>query len=152
MLQVADRGLLLEALQPCGTTIQRSAVARLAWPKYHNGNDNVLKSPSWMCVPEANEEETLATASPMILVNKQYQSQSLLLTIRNRVHKFDLTTALNQIEKALKSCKDGCSQCVNSKNLTTVPSKGIIVNLAGRSLVDSKASSSTTMVRCISQI
>merc|ERR1712178_494395 len=134
------RALVLDEVRSCGNVIQRAKVATLLWPhQVHNRTD-------WLCRPDANEEKTLATSSPVILTNPSRRSHSLLLTVKNRVYTYDVTLAFKnadaQLKTACKICKGSGSCDARDTAGIVLDSKGTVAALEGRSAEDHNDSSS----------
>jgi len=159
MLQVSEGSpehpeLTLEQLRVCeqnGTpTITRTKVANLKWPPFGAGS-LVPRRMDYLCETYANEESTLVTSSPSILYNAAYESSSLLLTVKNKVFQWDITSHLSHIRHTSCECvsasSEASAQCEDYGALpATLSSAGVVASLIGPGNLDHAASESSVQV------
>ena len=127
----------MEELRICGNKIARIMVANIVWPLFDTGATEVPRRMDYLCQPYANEESTLVTSGPSILYNNVYQSNALLMTVKNRVYRWDITQQLRHV-------KGKCQ--VPQKPPVQLSPSGVVTSLGGRSLSDHAASKSTVQV------
>ena len=159
MLQVSEGSpeapeLTLEQLRVCEQdstpTITRTKVANLKWPPFGAG-PLVPRRMDYMCETYANEESTLVTSSPSILYNAAYESSSLLLTVKNKVFQWDITSHLSHIRHTSCECvsasSEASAQCEEYGALpATLSSAGVVASLIGPGNLDHAASESSVQV------
>merc|ERR1711871_460394 len=128
----AGLGLDMEELQfnSAKKSIERIPYARIQWPLI------VKQRTNFLCNTYAGEEETLKMAAPMILHNEMYNSQVLLLNVRNIVYMYSPNGVAPSSNSAL----------LNSAKAVTKDPVGVATTLTGLAHYDPSRTAATTQM------